>query len=127
MIKLDEKVGVTTIGWEPAGRYIVVADKEKDDEDIIRAKANGLITLNELSDADLLQFGGTTKSANLANKTSEEQGTFEIVAVGPEVSFCKVEDIVIFQPGCQATSIKVDGKFYLQLGEYEVLGRFKKK
>lgn len=126
MIKLDEKVGVTTIGWEPAGRYIVVADKEKDDEDIIRAKANGLITLDEVSDADLLALGGISKSANLANKTSEEQGTFRIVAVGPEVSFCKVDDTVIFQPGCQATSIKVDGKFYLQLGEYEVLGRFKK-
>jgi co-chaperonin GroES (HSP10) len=118
-----KEVKLTTIKWQPAQRYIVVADTEKDNEDYARMKANGLISLNELSDKDLMEIGGTSKSANLANKMSEEQGSFEIVAVGPEVSFCAVGDKVIFSPGCQATSIKIDGKFYLQLGEYEVLGK----
>ena len=114
---------LTTIKWQPAGRYVVVADAEKDNEDYARMKANGLITVGELSDKELLEIGGTTKSANLANKMSEESGSFEIVAIGPEVSFCSVGDRVIFAPGCQATSIKVENKFYLQLGEYEVLGK----
>ena len=120
---MESKLGKTTIKWHPYGRNIVVKDLEKDNEDYQRLKANGLISPSDLSDKELLAFGGTSKAANLANKTSEEQGSFEIVAVGPEVSFCEIGDSVIFMPGAQATSIKIEDKFYLQLGEFEVLGK----
>lgn len=120
---MEVSKGDTRIKWMPFGRNLVVKDLEKDNELVTRMKANGLITTGELSDAELMALGGTTKAANLANKTSEEQGSFEIVAVGPEVSFCKVGDSVIFMPGAQATSIKIEDKYYLQLGEYEVLGK----
>lgn len=121
---MTDKTKLTTIAWQPSFRNVLVIDTEKNNEDVQRMRANGLISINELSDKELMDIGGTSKAANLANKTSEDQGSFEIVAIGPEVAYHKIGDKVIFMPGCQATSIKVGGKFYLQLGEYEILGRF---
>lgn len=126
MINIEIKKGETQIKWEPAGRYVVVSDSEKDNEDSIRAKANGLILAGDLSDKERMEYGGESKAASLANKTSEEQGSYTIIATGPDCNFCKIGDVVIFSPGCQGTSIKVEDKFYLQLGEYDVLGRFTK-
>lgn len=114
----------TTINWQPSFRNVVLIDNEKNNEDTLRLKANGLISINELSDKELLDLGGISKAANLANATSEEQRAFEIVAIGPEVAYHEVGDIIINMPGAQATSIKIDGKYYLQMGEYEILGKF---
>ena len=113
----------TTIAWKPYGRNVVVeANQEESTE--ISLKAKGFIDPSELSDSERKQFGMTSKSAAIANATSEEQPEYIVVSVGPEVSFTGVGDKVMFMPGCQATSIKIKGKFYLQLGEHEVLGKF---
>lgn len=114
---------LTTIDWQPFGRSVVVeANKEESTE--ISLKSSGFIDPAELSDGERLQFGLTSKSAAIANQSSEEQAEYIVVAIGAECSWAKVGDRVMFMPGCQATSIKIKGKFYLQLGEFETMGTF---
>lgn len=120
----ESVMGNTTISWMPYGKNIVVIDDETTNKEKKRLASVGLIDPSGLSDQDRIKFGGITKSAELANANSEEQKVYEIVAVGPQVSEVFVGDKVLFRGGCQATSIKVGDKFYLQLGEFEVLGKF---
>ncbi len=96
---------ILPINWIPRTKCVLVID-------------------DELSDSERIMFGGTSKSADLANKSSEEQKPYTIVAVGDQCSY-KPGDIVLFQAGCQGHSVKIEDKFYLQLGEYEILGKFK--
>lgn len=115
--------GKTTIKYQPKGRNIVV--KEIDISKAL-ATTTKLIMPDEISDSELLKVGGITKAANLANKSSEDQQEFEIVAIGPEVTGTEIGEMVMFMPGCQAVSIKVKGQFYLQAGEFELMGNFLK-
>lgn len=117
------KKGKSLIKWEPRVRCVIITDDERNDEDKKRMAAVGLIDIGTLSDKDRLTFGGVSKSAELANKMSEEQKPYRLIAVGDECTY-EVGDVVLFQGGCQGTSIKIEDKFYLQLGEYEILGKF---
>lgn len=119
-----KKQGKTTIKWMPHGRNIVVVDDEKNNEEKKRLSSLGLIDPSKLSDKERLNLGFTSKSADIANKSSEEQPMYEVVAVGPEVMEIEVGDKVMFSPGNQAVTILVDGVYYAQLGEYDVLGKF---
>jgi co-chaperonin GroES (HSP10) len=118
------KQGVSTIDWMPHGRNIVVIDDEFNNKEVKRMASIGLIDPNSLSDAERLALGGISKSAELANTDSENQRPYIIVAIGSEVTGVEVGDSVLFRAGCQGTSIKIKDKYYLQLGEFEVLGKF---
>jgi hypothetical protein len=120
------KEGKTVIDWMPHGRNIVVDDDETNNQETKRLASVGLIDPSTLSDAERLALGGVSKAAEIANADSENQKTWTIVSVGPEVTQVTIGDSVLFRPGCQATSIKVGDKYYLQLGEFEVLGKFTK-
>ena len=111
------------IKWKPRVRCVLVGDDERNDADSKRMASIGLIDPNTLSDKERMNFGGVSKSAELANKVSEEQKPYRIVAVGDECAY-KVNDIILFQGGCQGHSIKVGEKYYLQLGEFEILGKY---
>lgn len=117
------KEGKTTIKWMPYGRNVVIGNDDKNNEETKRLASVGLIDPKTLSDAERLAIGGISKAAELANKTSEEQFVHEILAVGPEVVYTQVGDKVRFRSGSQAEAIEIDGKYYLQLGEFEVLGK----
>ena len=119
-----KKYGATTIGWIPQGRNMCVIDDENHNEEKKRLMSVGLIDPGSLSDSERASLGFTDKSAAIANASSEEQPVYTVVAVGPEVMEREIDDKVMFMPGCQATSIKIKGKFYLQLGEFECLGKF---
>lgn len=117
------KPGKTTIKWMPRKRCIIVSDDERNDADKKRMAAIGLIDVGAISDSERLRIGATTKSAELANKASEEQKPYKLLAIGEDSDY-EIGDMVLFQTGCQGTGIEVDGKFYLQLGEFEILGKF---
>lgn len=120
-IESNKKEGQTIISWMPNGRTIVVKENKELEAKLLKSN---IITTGEISDAELLGLGMTSKSANIANKSGEEQEVFEVVATGSETLFTSIGDKVMFMPGCQATSIKIKDKYYLQLGEFEVLGKF---
>jgi len=119
----NKKPGKSSINWMPRTKCVMVADDERNDADKKRMSALGLIDISDLSDKERLNIGSITKSAELANTAGEEQKPYKIIAVGAECE-SEIGDVVLFQVGCQGTSIKVDGVSYLQLGEYEVLGKF---
>lgn len=118
---MEKKEGKSNIKYMPLGRYVIVGVKSELEKDI-SARSSGLILSSDLSDSDKIRFGGTSKSADVANKTGEEQETYELLAVSAECIYCNVGDKVLFRPGCQPTAIKVGDKYYFQLQEYEVLG-----
>ena len=118
------KTGQSVINWMPHGRNLVVIDETKSNAESKRLSSLGLIDPKTLSDAERLALGGVSKSAEVANKASEDQDTFEVVAVGPEVAYLTVGDKIMVRSGGQFTSFKIDGKFYYQLGEHDVLGKF---
>lgn len=118
------KEGKSLIKWMPHGRNIVVVDDEENNKEKKRLASIGLVDPDTLSDKERMDLGFTSKAADVANRSSEDQLVYEIVAIGSEVSDVSVGDKVMFRAGCQGTSIKVEGKFYMQLGEFEVLGKF---
>ncbi len=124
--RLEEikKVGKTTINYMPKFRYIVVLDSEKNNESKKRLSSVGLIDPNTLSDKERIDLGLNSKVAELANKDSENQSKYEVVATGPEVSCTKIGEMVGFMPGAQGFSINVDDTFYMVVGEHEALGDF---
>ena len=112
---------MSTVNYIPYGRNILV-DTPKEDQQVL---GSGLITIDSLSDKELQAYGGTTKSAIMANKNSEEQAEYTVVAIGPKVDPTEVQvgDIVLFRPAVQAITIEIDGKYYYQAGEFEVAGK----
>jgi co-chaperonin GroES (HSP10) len=108
------------INYTPRNKHVLVKDSQ-----IAGLAANSSLLLpDKLSDADRLKFGGISKSAELANKTSEEQSRYIIIKTGANVEDYKVGDEVIFMGGAQGHSIKIGEDFFLQLGEYDILGKF---
>lgn len=111
---------VSKINYTPRTKCVLVKDS-KEQGIIANSK---LITPDKISDADSLRFGGVSKSAALANKTSEDQSRYTIIKVGSKVEEYVVGDEVIFQGGAQGHSIMIGEEYYLQLGEYDILGKF---
>lgn len=112
------------IKYIPYGKNILV---EVPKEDI--AFANGsLISLDQVSDAEIQRLGGSTKAANVANRSGEEQVPYKIVALGPKVDTTEVTigDKWYVKPAVQATTIELEGKFYFQFEEFWLLGKLLK-
>lgn len=123
-LKSDNKEGNTTIAWMPHGRNIVVGNDEANNAEAKRLASVGLIDPSTLSDDDRIRFGGVSKAAAVANTDSENQKAFLVVAVGPDVSHVSVGDRILLGGKAQGYSIEVNGKYYLQYGEFDVLGKF---
>jgi len=113
--------GSTIIKYQPATRYVVVSAKSEMEKKL-NASSLGLILSSDLSDKEKIAYGGTNKSADVANKAGEEQEIYELLAVGSDSYPYKIGDMVLFRPGCQPTAIVVEDKYYLQLGIFEILG-----
>lgn len=118
-IKYNNK-NIMEINYTPRTRCVLVKDSQE-----AGLEANSkLIVGSTLSDADRLKYGGISKAAELANKTSEEQTTYSIIKTGSFVDEYKEGDTVIFQGGANGHSIKINGEYYLQLGVHDILGKF---
>lgn len=108
------------INYTPRQKTILVKDSK-----VAGLAANTkLIMPDKISDADSIAFGGVSKGAAFANKTSEQQDHYTILKVGKGVEDYFVGDEILFQGGAQAHSIKIGEDYYLQVGEYDILGKF---
>jgi hypothetical protein len=109
------------INYIPYGKNILV---EVPKEDTVFASGS-LISLDQVSDAELMRIGGNTKAAHAANKTGEEQVLYKVVAMGPKVDTSEVSlgDKWYVKPAVQATTVEIEGKFYYQFEEFWLLGK----
>lgn len=116
---------MSEFNYKPYGKNLLV---EVPKEDTAFASGN-LISLDTVSDAELLQFGGNTKAALAANKSSEEQVLYKVVAIGVKVDKEEVNigDMVYVKPAVQAVTVEVNGKYYYQFEEFWVLGKMLNK
>ena len=119
----NKKKGITKINYMPKKNNIVLIDNE---QIVASAEKSGLILGNQIPDSTFQNLGLATKAAQLSNKQSEEMELFEVVSIGPDVVNVSIGETILCSPGCRALSIKVEGKFYLQVGEHDVEGSFGK-
>ncbi len=118
----SKKEGSTTIGFIPRERFVVVFIGKEYNEQLKTKEKTGLILATDLSDKELLKYGGTTKSAQKANQSGEDMEIDELLAVGSNCDY-NVGDMVIFRQACQPSGLKLKGNYYLIYGEHDILGK----
>ena len=109
-----------TIKYTPREKTILV----KDSKEAGIAANTSLITSDKISDADAIRYGGVSKAASMANKSSEQQDHYTVLKVRKGVDDYFIGDEIIFQGGAQAHSVKIGEDYYLQVGVYDILGKF---
>ena len=117
---------MSKLSYIPYGKNILV---EVPKEDKIFFGKTALIDPSTLSDKERVNLGFSTKSAEIANKSSEEQREYKVVAVGPKVDpeEVKIGDFLLFKPAVQSITIDVDGEMYIQAEEFWVAGKMLRK
>lgn len=113
--------GKTTIKYQPSNRNVTFIEPDQGSANETFSK---LIKPSQVSDKELISLGLNSKAANTANKISEEIELFEVVGFGPNCTETEIGDKILLNPGCKILTIKVDGIFYGQVGEFEIEGRF---
>lgn len=115
---------MSNINYIPYGKNILVEVPKED----IPFASGSLISLDQVSDAEIQRLGGASKAATVANKSGEEQIPYKIVALGPKVDTTEVTigDKWYVKPAVQATTIELEGKFYFQFEEFWLLGKLLK-
>lgn len=112
---------MSKVNYRPYGKLILVAIPER--EKVFFGK-NNLIDPNSLSDKERINLGISTKSADIANKSSEEQTSYIVVAVGNKVDTTEVNigDEVVFKPAVQSFTVEVNGEIYIEVEEFWIAG-----
>ena len=113
------------INYTPSFKGVVISEYVRPEILVKSSKASKIIKVSEIKDSELLELGLNSKGAMVANKNSEDQSSFVIVAIGPKVDTdeFKVGDRVLLRQAAQPIGIEIDGKIYGQIHEYEIAGR----
>lgn len=115
----------SNIGYIPSFKGIVITEYIRPEILVKSKKASKIISVNEVKDSELLELGLNTKGAMIANKGSEDQDSFIIVAIGIDVDQRQfnIGDRVLLRSAAQPIGLEVGGKLYGQVHEYEVAGK----
>ncbi len=115
----------TTINYVPSFKGVVIKEYVRPEILVKSSKASKIISVNQVKDSELLDLGLNTKGAMVANKNSEDQSSFIIIAIGLKVDTdeFKVGDKVLLRAAAQPMGIEVDGVIYGQIHEYEIAGK----
>ena len=121
----NNKMNNTAISYIPSFKGVVISEYVRPEILVPSSKASKIIKVSEIKDSELLELGLNSKGAMVANKNSEDQSSFVIVAIGPKVDTeeFKVGDRVLLRQAAQPIGIEIDGKIYGQIHEYEIAGR----
>ena len=113
------------INYTPSFKGVVISEYVRPEILVKSSKASKIIKVSEIKDSELLELGLNSKGAMVANKNSEDQSSFVIVAIGPKVDTdeFKVGDRVLLRQAAQPMGIEVEGKIYGQVHEYEICGK----
>lgn len=116
------------INYKPSFKGVLIKEYIRPEILVPSRAASRIISVSEVKDSDLLDLGLNTKGAMVANKSTEDQSSFVIMAIGPKVDIeeFKVGDRVLLRHAAQPIGIEVDGSIYGQVHEYEIAGVLKK-
>jgi hypothetical protein len=115
----------SSINYKPSFKGVLIKEYVRPEILVPSKEASRIIKVSEIRDQDLLDLGLNTKGAMVANKSTEDQSSFVIVALGPKVDLdeFKVGDRVLLRHAAQPIGIEVDGVIYGQIHEYEIAGK----
>ena len=70
----------------------------------------------------------TKSGIYLDEQTAKDKSTniLEVLAVGPQCTFCKVGDTVMVDPRTEAVVATIEKQEYLMVGEHQLLGKLNK-
>lgn len=116
---------MSKINYTPSFKGVVITEYVRPEILVRSSKASKIISVSQVKDSELLELGLNTKGAMIANKSTEDQSSFIIVAIGPKVDTdeFKVGDRVLLRHAAQPMGIEVGGKIYGQVHEYEIAGK----
>lgn len=112
------------INYIPYSKNIVITEYKKP-EIFIPSKKVNLVSVNDITDKELKELGMISKGAMVANKSTEEQDVFEVIAIGNKVDTTEVNigDKIILKGAAQVSGVNINGKIYGQVEEFFIAGR----
>lgn len=124
------KEELTTIDYIPSFKGVVIKEYIRPEilvqkNEIKKVTGNELISLTDIKDSDLVSLGLSTKGTTIANKGTEDQDSFIIIAIGLKVDReeFKLGDRVLLRHAAQPIGLEIGGKLYGQVHEYEIAGK----
>lgn len=116
---------MTKVNYIPYGKNILIKEYKEPEILVPKKEKIKITSIHDISDKDLLDLGLNTKGAMTANRSTEDQDSFVIVAVGPKVDSeeAKIGDRILLKHAAQPTGIQLDGKIYGQVEEFWIAGR----